>query len=151
MPEKILETRQATAGDLDYAWSVYSENIRPYIEPKLKDTWVDAKQKERFLTIWRPEESYMITVDEKPIGWGAAKISDKEVTLIHHYIEPAAQRKGYSTRLLSELLKEWTGKGRTVHAEVLRDPQAQALYQRLGFIKIKEAELTDLMQFTAKS
>jgi|ERR1043166_1853692 GNAT superfamily N-acetyltransferase len=147
MTKKILETKQATETDFEYAWSVYKDTIKSHIQPKLKREWLDAKEQEQFRTVWRPDEAYVITVDEQRIGWGAAKVSEKEVTIDHFYIEPAHQNKGYGSRLTSELLKRWKEEGRTVYANVLKDPRVQAFAQRLGFANVRDDELTHLMQF----
>jgi GNAT superfamily N-acetyltransferase len=151
MPQKILATRPATGNDFQYVWSVYSGAVKQHIAPKLKDGWHDSVEVEKFRKMWKPIDSHIITVDENPIGWGGVVTSGNEVWIEHLYIEPSHRGKGYGTRLVSELTKQWNQEGKTVHAPVLKDERLKKLVSRLGFERSGEDSAHALTQtFTYK-
>jgi GNAT superfamily N-acetyltransferase len=135
MPETLLATRPAKESDFQYVWGVYREAVKPYIEPKLKDGWIDSVEIERFRKIWKAADSHIIMVDKTPIGWGGAVVSENEIRIDHLYIEPQHRGKGYGTRLVSELTKMWSKEGKTIYAPVLREKRLVALTSRIGFVK----------------
>jgi len=136
MAEKLLKTRPANENDFQYVWNVYSEAVKPLVEPKLKGGWVDTVEIERFRKTWKAAGSHIIMLDNTPIGWGGAVVSEREVRIDHLYIEPSHRGKGYGSRLVAELTKQWSKDGKTVYASVLRDEKRLAvLSSRLGFVK----------------
>lgn len=135
MPERILATRPATESDFQYVWSVYREAVKPHITPKLKDGWHDDVEIENFRNMWKAPDSHIVTVDELPVGWGGVVTSGNEIWIEHLYIEPGHRGKGYGTRLVSELTKQWNQEGKSVHAPVLKDERLMKLVSRLGFEK----------------
>ncbi|MEW6734858.1 MAG: GNAT family N-acetyltransferase [Acidobacteriota bacterium] len=141
MIERVLETRPATDSDFDFAWRIYLEAVRPMIEPKLNRAWDDADERERFRSIWQPANAHVITLDNQPIGWGSANISDDKAVIDHLYIEEQYRGKGYGTKLLSELLNLWNSQGKAVHASIIKENRAISLSHRLGFEQVHEDAL----------
>ena len=135
MSESILETRPATDADFQYVWRVYSDAIKDHITPHLQDGWRDGIEIERFRKIWNIADTHIITVDQKPVGWGGIVVSENEVLIEHLYIEAAYQGKHIGSRIISEMTAQWTKEGKTVRAEVLKDEKIMALASQLGFEK----------------
>jgi len=142
---ETLATHAAKDHDFDFAWSVYSEVVRPLIEPKLNRTWTDSEEMENFREVWNSAESQIITLDGVPIGWGAAKVTDDEVEIYHLYISDQYRGKDYATTLLSELLQQWKAEGKTVRAPVLKDERLIPWTERLGGVKHEENDLIQIM------
>jgi hypothetical protein len=65
----ILETRPTSDADHDFVWRVYSEVVRPMIEPHLRAVgWRDEDERPKFQRIWSPAHSHVIELDGRPIG-----------------------------------------------------------------------------------
>lgn len=67
-----------------------------------------------------------------------------EVTIL-----PEFRRRGYGTRLLQDLQREAAAAGSALSIHVEHGNPALALYQRLGFRKIRENGMHDLMEWRA--
>jgi predicted GNAT family acetyltransferase len=145
MKERILATRPAASADFDYAWKVYQQAIRPLIEPQLQRTWVESNENARFRSVWNEANAHVITLDGTAVGWAAANVTDTEVEIEHFYIEEPHRGKGYATRILTELIRNWLAEGKSVHASVLTAGRATALAKRLGFSHQRQDELVTLM------
>jgi GNAT superfamily N-acetyltransferase len=141
MKEKLLATRPASDSDFDFAWKVYCKSVKPLIEPKLSRAWVDDDERERFRFLWDPAVAQVITIDDEPVGWGAATVTEEKVVIDHLYFLEEHRGKGYGTRLLSELIQLWKGQGKAVHASVLKENRALSLAARLGFEKLQDDDL----------
>ena len=150
MAEKILATRPATERDFEYVWSVYSDAVKPHITPHLKNGWQDAVEVEKFRKTWRPDGSHVITVDNTSVGWSEIVVTDNEVHIDHLYIERGHRGKGYGTRLISEMTKQWKEQGKAVRAPVLKDQRLLKLVSRLGFEAGEEAGNSLTRTFTYK-
>lgn len=142
MAEQHLATRPATDGDFQYAWRVYSEAVKPYIEPKLKNGWIDEAEIERFRKVWNVADTHIITINGAAIGWAGAVISDTEVRIDHLYIEADHRGKGYGSKLVSEMSKTWTDQGKRIVAPVMKDQRLIDAAVRLGFQKHAEGDDT---------
>src|SRR5438105_12927678 len=95
-----LETRPATQGDFDFAWKVYSDHVKPLITPHMTRSWVDADERSRFATLWKPQEAHIMLLDGEPVGWFSCNIGQEIVDIEHGYILPAYQHRGIGGRIL---------------------------------------------------
>ncbi len=78
-------------------------------------------------------------MDQQPIGCGALRrIDDKIVEVKRMYVAPSARRKGVARSILNELERRAAGFGYTaIRLETgVRQPEAQRLYESLGFQRI---------------
>src|ERR1700722_798703 len=150
MAEKILATRPATERDFEYVWSVYSDAVKPHITPHLENGWHDTVEVEKFRKMWGPDGSHIITVDGTSVGWAGIVVTDKEVHIDHLYIERSHRGRGYGTRLVSEMTKQWSEQGKTVRAPVLKDQRLLKLVSPFGFEPGEEAGNSLTRTFTYK-
>jgi GNAT superfamily N-acetyltransferase len=152
MPQQKLETRSATADDINYVWNVYKDAIRSHVEPHLKNGWNDSEELNKFRKAWKPEDSHIIMLDGTPIGWGGATVSASSVTLDHLYIEPSHREKGYAHKLVSELLHRWKQEGKVVRAPILRGSPVIKFATELGFEKHSDGHgpLTEMYTYQSQ-
>jgi ribosomal protein S18 acetylase RimI-like enzyme len=80
-----------------------------------------------------------------PIGRLYLEEWEKELRLIDIALLPQAQRGGIGTALLEDLVEAAGGKGKGLSIHVERYNPAMALYLRLGFAKVDEHGVYDLM------
>jgi GNAT superfamily N-acetyltransferase len=146
--QRILETSRATARDLDYVWSVYRQIVRPLIEPRLPGGWDDSTERGKFIDSFVLDESHILRLDGKPIGWLAGKDDGKTALLEHMYIEEPHRGKGYGGRVFQELLKEWKSAGKKVNVQVLKNTRAREFILRQGFSTTSSVQLTETLELS---
>jgi hypothetical protein len=87
----MIDFRPARPSDYSFALNLYLETLKPYASPWM--TWVDEEQKAQFASLWRPDDTRIITLDgQKDIGWVEFRQTGDEVFLKQLYISPAHQR-----------------------------------------------------------
>ncbi len=90
----------------------------------------------------------LILHHDQPIGRLYVDRRDDEIRIIDIALLPAYRNTGIGTTVLKELLAEATQVGKPVRLHVERYNPALRLYQRLGFVKIGETGVYDLMQWS---
>ena len=82
---------------------------------------------------------FMAYLDGQPVGCGAVRrIGDGEAEVKRMYTVPQARGKGIGSAILSAIEREARklGVGRIVLETGVRQPEALALYRRMGFLEI---------------
>jgi len=147
---KVAESRAATPGDFEFAWSLYAKAVRQLIEPLImqqrNEAWGDDKEKARFATIWDPAKALVLICDGAPIGWLSVAETDESVHLENFYIDETYRNKGLGTAVLSWLLTEY--KKRPFTTSVISGNRSRALYERVGFSETQQVGFETKMQLT---
>ncbi|MFB3786698.1 MAG: GNAT family N-acetyltransferase [bacterium] len=154
--EPAIRFRPIRPEDEAFLYQVYASTRAEELAPL---DW-DAAQKEAFLrmqfqaqhrhyqTYFAEDEFLVILQDNQPIGRMYIGRWEKEIRLIDISLLPEYRGRGIGTSLLQDLLREGEASGKPVRIHVERFNPALCLYQRLGFIKIEDRGVYDLMEWT---
>lgn len=155
MPRRT-DLRPVTDDDREFLFRVYASTREEELSVV---PWSD-EQKESFLRFqfgaqsryWNehfPDASFdVIELDGEPVGRLYVDRRDDEIRLIDIALLPEHRGKGLGGELMDEILTEGAEKGLLVRIHVERENPAMRLYERLGFEKIEEQGVYDLMEWT---
>jgi len=90
-----LTLRPSYSDDYAFALELYIEGIRSRASAWIE--WADADQEAQFATLWRPNDTRIITLNSADIRWVEFCQTGNEVFLRQLYIAPAHQRHGTGT------------------------------------------------------
>jgi len=153
--ESAIRFRPIRPEDEAFLYKVYASTREEELAPL---EW-DAAQKEAFLrmqflaqhryyqTYYANDEFLVILQEEQPIGRIYIGRWENEIRLIDIALLPEFRRRGIGTGLLRDLLREGEETGKPVRIHVEKFNPALRLYQRLGFIKIEDQGVYDLMEW----
>lgn len=122
----MLEYREATADDFNFAWNVYAENVRPLI-----GGWAQHEQQAKFAQEWRNHDNKcIIRLDGEDIGWLSCVMGDAQVTVDNlHFL---AGHPGIPSAVLNALVLDAHNRGRKVSLRLFRNDLA------INFFKIED-------------
>jgi ribosomal protein S18 acetylase RimI-like enzyme len=108
--------------------------------------WVDANQEAQFASLWRPNDTRIIVLQGKEIGWLGFRQTGDEVFLKQLYISPAHQRCGIGSAVMQLLLEEQVKTAKSMALFVLKKKPAFRFYERHGFEVVRETHTTFVMR-----
>ena len=126
-----IQLRQAGADDVDFARSLYFQAMRDLIESELG--WDQRHQEESFLQWFTLQETAIIVVDGRDVGWMQTRTDESEIFLGSLYVIPEMQRQGIGTGMLRKLMTDGECSSKAVTLAVMKKNPALQLYERLGF------------------
>jgi len=104
-----------------------------------------------FAETYRPETTRLIKVDGEMAGCVAFyEVEPGVLKLEHFYLDPRWQGRGLGTAILDGLLAEADAAGARVILTVLRQSDAQRLYDRRGFVVTGHDDLDVYMERPAR-
>lgn len=143
--KRILELKSAGKKDLDFAWTVWREAVKPHIEPyllgRLGRAWRDEEEKKRFTEWWKADLSSIIMLDNEPIGWLASEESNETITLNNFCIASQHRGRGIGKKICEAKLNEWKSKRKTIVHSVLKGSNYASFFQAHGFRPVLEDEI----------
>jgi ribosomal protein S18 acetylase RimI-like enzyme len=107
--------------------------------------WVDDEQEAQFASLWRSNDTRIITLDGQDIGWVEFRETGGEIFLKQLYISPAYQRKGMGSQVMRRL-EERCGTVKSMALFVLKNNPAFRFYRRHGFDVVRETHTTFVMR-----
>jgi len=125
-----------TPADLEFAWGLYRESMKPLTEEYL--AWDDARQKRVVERDAASGQASVIMRGGAEIGWLRVRETADEVELCQLYVAPGSRDRGAGTAMVRRLLANAGGTGKAVTLQVLRNNRARALYEHLGFRRTGE-------------
>lgn len=128
--------RPACADDYEFALKLYGEAISPLASAWRE--WVDADQEAQFASLWRHDDTRIITLDGEEIGWVEFRQTGEELFLKQLYISPGHQRRGIGSQVLRLLREEQRGSAESMALFVLKNNPAFRFYERHGFEVVRE-------------
>ena len=140
----MIAFRPACSDDYYFALGLYTEAIRPLAGAWIK--WVEADQEAQFASLWRPNDTRIITLDGQDIGWVEFRRTGDELFLKQFYISPAYQRRGIGSQVLRLLREEQRGSAASMALFVLKNNPAFRFYKRHGFEVVRETHTTFVMR-----
>ncbi|WP_114947497.1 GNAT family N-acetyltransferase [Microvirga calopogonii] len=140
----MIALRPASSDDYAFALGLYTEAIRPLASAWMK--WVDPDQEALFASLWRPNDTMIITLDDRDTGWVEFRQVEGELFLKQLYISPAYQRRGIGSRVMRLLLEERCRMAKSMALFVLKNNPALRFYTRHGFQIVRETHTTLVMR-----
>ncbi len=140
-----IDLRPALSADYPFALHLYVQSIRPLANAWIE--WVDADQEAHFASLWRPDDTRIITLGgQEDIGWIEFRQIGDEIFLKQLYISPAYQRRGIGSRVMRLLLEERCRTAKSMALFVLKNNPAFRFYKRHGFGVVLETHTTLVMR-----
>jgi ribosomal protein S18 acetylase RimI-like enzyme len=140
----MVTLRPARSADYPFALHLYVQTIKPLATAWMG--WVDEEQEVQFASLWKPEDTRIITLNGAEIGWVEFRQTGNEVFLKQLYISPAHQRRGIGSRVMRLLLEERRGTAKSMALFVLKNNPACRFYRRHAFDVVWETETTFVMR-----
>jgi ribosomal protein S18 acetylase RimI-like enzyme len=123
--------RSATAGDFPFALALYLDGSRDLLTKIGR--FDEARIVKRFRGGYRAEQSRIVTVDGRDVGWVQVAESKRRLHLRQIHLVGDFQGQGIGTALIEDLCERARTLGKPVTLDVLHGNPAKALYERLGF------------------
>ncbi|MFL4990386.1 MAG: GNAT family N-acetyltransferase [Microvirga sp.] len=139
----MITLRPALSADYSFALSLYVQTIKPLAIAWM--AWVDHEQEAQFASLWRPDDTWIITLNGQEIGWVEFRQTGDETFLKQLYVAPLHQRRGIGSQVMRRLNEQ----GRTAKSMalfVLKNNPAFRFYKRHGFEVVQETHSTFVMR-----
>jgi ribosomal protein S18 acetylase RimI-like enzyme len=139
----MITLRPALSADYSFALSLYIQTIKPLATAWM--AWVDHEQEAQFASLWRPDDTWIITLNGQEIGWVEFRQTGDETFLKQLYVAPLHQRRGIGSQVMRRLNEQ----GRTAKSMalfVLKNNPAFQFYKRHGFEVVQETHSTFVMR-----
>jgi len=139
----MITLRPALSADYSFALSLYVQTIKPLAIAWM--AWVDHEQEAQFASLWRPDDTWIITLNGQEIGWVEFRQTGDETFLKQLYVAPLHQRRGVGSQVMRRLNEQ----GRTAKSMalfVLKNNPAFQFYKRHGFEVVQETHSTFVMR-----
>jgi ribosomal protein S18 acetylase RimI-like enzyme len=139
----MITLRPALSADYSFALSLYVQTIKPLATAWM--AWVDHEQEAQFASLWRPDDTWIITLNGQEIGWVEFRQTGDETFLKQLYVAPLHQRRGIGSQVMRRLNEQ----GRTAKSMalfVLKNNPAFQFYKRHGFEVVQETHSTFVMR-----
>ncbi len=136
--------RPATADDAEFLFALHAATMRDAVNATWG--WDEAWQRDYFHAQFLPERIQMIEVSGETVGMLERVDQADECFIANVKILPAFQGSGLGTAVLRSVLASAARRQVPVRLQVLRaNPDAQRLYQRLGFAVIDQTDTHVMM------
>ena len=140
-----IDLRPACSDDYVFALDLYLKAIKPLAIAWME--WVDQDQEAQFASLWRPDDTRIITLDgREDIGWVEFRPTGDELFLKQLYISPAHQRRGIGSQVMQRVMEEQRGTAQSMALFVLKNNPAFRFYERHGFEVVRETHTTLVMR-----
>lgn len=137
LASRVYELREVTQQDYNFIYHVKTTTLKPHIE--LVWGWDEAVQTKYLEESFGLETQLIISYEDKEIGILELNELNQRIDVVELEILPEYQRKGIGTNILKDIIQEYKGKGKNVGIGCFKiNADAKRLYERLGFILIKE-------------
>jgi ribosomal protein S18 acetylase RimI-like enzyme len=108
--------------------------------------WVDLDQEAEFASLWRLDDTRIITLNGEAVGWVKFREAGNEIFLKQLYISPELQRRGIGSQVMRLLLEERRGAAKSMALFVLKNNPAFHFYQQHGFGIVQETPTRFVMR-----
>jgi ribosomal protein S18 acetylase RimI-like enzyme len=144
--ELVLETCDVRSEDEPFLYRLYASTR----EEEMTAWGWDHRAQEAFLSmqfrlqqqsyrIQYPQAEHQLVLDQgTPIGQYRLSRGDEEFVVVDISFEPSWRNKGFGTSLFLLWQKEANLLNKIIRLHVLQDNRARMLYERLGFVTVKQ-------------
>jgi ribosomal protein S18 acetylase RimI-like enzyme len=140
----MITIRPALSADYSFALSLYVQTIKPLAIAWM--AWVDHEQEAQFASLWRPDDTWIITLNGQEIGWVEFRQTGDETFLKQLYVAPLHQRRGIGSQVMRLLLEEQRETAKSMALFVLKNNPTYRFYERHGFKVVRETHTTLVMR-----
>ena len=133
-----ISIRPAVATDEEFVNALTRTVMRPYVEA----TWQSDTEREDYYRLNRFQQNGTAIIQVDGIDTGRITITREagRIVLDEIHLLPEYQGRGIGQILIGQVLSEADGLGIPMELKVLKKNPAQGLYQRLGFVVVREAD-----------
>ena len=136
MSDKV-KIRPATERDREFCYRVMKEAMRTYVEATYGD-WKEEWQLQYHDNEFSLSPPEVVSIDGADVGVWKVLRERQRLVLKTIYLLPQFQRQGLGTSLIQQLIRESEDCGLPIELRYLKVNPVGALYERLGFSRIKE-------------
>jgi ribosomal protein S18 acetylase RimI-like enzyme len=143
MNQSFLSYRKATRNDMAYLLWLRKETMNEH----LKNAGIEMNEEKHVERInYQFEESKIILLEGKNIGFLKTKEYKDKIEIIQIQIEPKHQNKGYEQKIINSIIQRARQNNSLVTLSVLKSNKAQVLYKRIGFKIVNEENHSYIME-----
>lgn len=126
-----FQLRDARDSDFSFAEALYLGTM----EPLLSDLggWDRGKFRKRIRRLFKAQESQVITVDGRDIGFMQVIETDADFNFAQLHLADGYRDLGIGTQIFTDLIVRAERAGKTISLSTPRNNPAIELYKRLGF------------------
>ncbi|WP_404291120.1 GNAT family N-acetyltransferase [Microvirga sp. RSM25] len=139
----MITLRPALSADYSFALNLYVQTIKPLAIAWM--AWVDHEQEAQFANLWRPDDTWIITLNGQEIGWVEFRQTGDETFLKQLYVAPLHQRRGIGSQVMRRLNEQGRA-AKSMALFVLKNNPAFRFYKRHGFEVVQETHSTFVMR-----
>jgi ribosomal protein S18 acetylase RimI-like enzyme len=121
--------------------------MKPLTEEIL--TWNDQSQRAMVEQSLAHQGTSIIVVNGSSVGWLQVDSTSSAIYLGQLYITPTLQKRGVGTAIMKWLCGQARRDGKSVTLEVMKNNQALAFYDHLGFRVVGESKYKYEMRWQA--
>lgn len=137
-----ISFRQISKDDYNFVWQIHKDLFKSYVEQIWG--WDEDWQRDYFDKNFSLENSEVIVVENKDIGFLRVEENPNFIFLRSILILPEYQNEGIGSNIISDLIETST---KPIELRVLKPNPARKLYERLGFQITEETETNFIMKF----
>jgi len=130
--------RTAVPADATWMAELRAVVMRPDLERLGR--WDPVRVRQRFLDAFHPAQSYVIQVEDEPVGLIAVRAEADDQWIEHFYITPEYQGRGIGRTVLQHVMALHAD-ARPFRIDVMQGSAARRLYERAGFVYESEDPL----------
>jgi ribosomal protein S18 acetylase RimI-like enzyme len=144
-----VDLRPATERDYAFAERLYVETMQPLLQAL--QAWDEADVLGRFRANFNLAQVKIIQVGGSDVGFVQTSETDTEIRLDQIHLQRAQRSRGIGSQLIGDLQRAALAEKKALTLAVVRGNRALALYQRLGFIVVREDATKLYMRFDGKA
>jgi ribosomal protein S18 acetylase RimI-like enzyme len=130
--KSLVTKRAATQSDREFVRKVHHAAYRDVVVRQF-GSWDEKMQDDFFDKSWESQTHEIIISSGLPAGYCSIERPAKSIFINDLVLLPAFQGKGIGSKILVDLMEEAKVKNVPIQLNVLKENQAQHLYQKLGF------------------
>jgi ribosomal protein S18 acetylase RimI-like enzyme len=143
----MISYRQANEHDLDLAFRIKENSLRPYIEQIWG--WDAAVQSAFHKKQFNPKQIKIILHNNKEVGLVDVEESIDTFYIANVLIEQAFQGQGIGRKVIEDIIEKARKENKKIELQVFKiNTRAKKLYQALGFTVTGETELHYQMRYS---
>lgn len=125
--------RQAIAQDIDILDSIYTENMKKYVEK------VYPWNPQLFRNGFFPQDYQVLEINHQIIGFMKLVSSETEIYLAEIQIIKDYQKQGIGTKLIQSVMQQAQADNKILWLKVIQGNPAKKLYEKLGFTELRKS------------
>ena len=138
--------RPATTGDGEFAFRVWKAAMKAYVDATWG--WDESEQRRRQREEFSSSPPQIMEAGGQAVGTLVVKHDPGHIYLSGLYLLPEHQRRGYGSRILKGLIAQGQACHLPIRLHVLKvNPQAQQLYERMGFVVTHQEDCFIVMEW----